>query len=334
MKTLKESILSDMDDVLKSGDKFIKDSIKQWLKENLDKGISKCKISRKANNKGLFEVSASGDIEISYKAQSLTNEYFEWSNIDGSFFCTYNNYITTLKGAPKYVSQTFSIKGCKNLETLEGAPETVEEGSFICSYCNSLKSLVGGPKNVGIYFDCSYCHSLETLEGAPEKCGYNAIKYNKLFNCEGCNNLKSLKGCTKNVGIFNCSKCDSLSSLEGGPEKVYKYIIINCTSLKNLSGIAKEIYDFDCRYNLGLESLKGMPELIYNNCYITQCPKLKNLEGCSKTVGNLFSCSDCKNLQSLEGAPNAIGGDFVCRNNTFSEEDIKATTKVHGKIYI
>ena len=267
MKSLKESLLSDMDDVLKSGDKTIKDSIKKWLKENLDKGISKCKISRKANNKGLFEVSASGDIEISYKAQSLTNEYFEWSNIDGSFFCTYNNYITTLKGAPKYVSQTFSIKGCKNLETLEGAPETVEEGSFICSCCNSLKSLEGAPKKVGGIFSCNSCKGLTSLKGAPKE-------FSEEFYCPYCDSLQTLEGAPKKVGgIFSCSSCKGLTSLKGAPKEVSE--------------------EFYCSYCDSLQTLEGAPKKVGCDFSCIGCKSLQTLEGAPKTVKKHFYCSDC-----------------------------------------
>ena len=55
MKTLKESILDDMEDVLNNGDKCFKDLIKEFLKANYNRA-SKFKISRKPNADGLYEV--------------------------------------------------------------------------------------------------------------------------------------------------------------------------------------------------------------------------------------------------------------------------------------
>ena len=81
MKSLKESILADMNDVLKAGDKTIKDSIKLWLKENLAKGISKCKISKTPNEDGKYEVSSKDNVVFDKKATSLTNDNFIWTEI-------------------------------------------------------------------------------------------------------------------------------------------------------------------------------------------------------------------------------------------------------------
>ena len=203
MKSLKESLLSDMDDVLKSGNKTIKDNIKQWLKENLLNGASdckNCKISRKANKDGKYEVSVTGDIRFKRTATSLTNGMFIWTEIDGSFCCDFNRNIKSLEGSPRAVEGNFSCYYCKNLKSLKGAPEKVG-GSFNCQYCYGLKSLEGAPEKVGGSFNCDWCIKLTSLKGAPEK-----LKGN--FSCNWCENLKSLEGVTKSVGRnFYCGNC-------------------------------------------------------------------------------------------------------------------------------
>ena len=167
MKSLRESILADMDDILQSGEEAIKENIKQWLKENLSEGLSNYKISEKPNKDGKYKVSFKEYVKFSRNATSLTNGMFVWTAT------LYNNFICS---------------SCPKLTSLEGAPE--KAGVFDCSYCYSLTSLKGAPKSVKRDFYCSYCNSLKTLEGAPEKVGKN-------FRCNNCENLKSLEGAPK-----------------------------------------------------------------------------------------------------------------------------------------
>ena len=160
MKNLKnyiiESIL-DVEDNIDNIDKNIKDQIKQFLKDNF-RGYSSCKISRKPNNDGKFEVLSTGDVEVKNKSiTSLTNGLFIWANIKGDFTCSNCNSLTTLEGAPKEIGGSFNCYSCKSLTSLEGAPKEVGR-VFNCSYCDSLKSLKGAPKEVGGDFSCVACY--------------------------------------------------------------------------------------------------------------------------------------------------------------------------------
>ena len=135
-----ESIL-DVEDNIDNIDKNIKDQIKQFLKDNF-RGYSSCKISRKPNNDGKFEVSSNGGIEVkNQQITSLTNGVFIWNNIGRNFNCW----------------------GCKSLTSLEGAPKKVG-GDFNCFGCHSLKSLEGIPKEIGRTFCCVDCGSKFTQE--------------------------------------------------------------------------------------------------------------------------------------------------------------------------
>ena len=166
MKSLKvvilESILDDIDVQMREGDKFVKDTIKDFLKANF-KHASTCKISRRPNSDGKYVVNAQKiEVKNTY-IKSLTNDSFVWGTVKEFFSCAW----------------------CNSLTTLEGAPE--EAGSFICSYCDSLTSLKGAPKKVANNFKCSDCKSLTSLEGAPEEVG-------GVFTCSSCRTLTSLKG--------------------------------------------------------------------------------------------------------------------------------------------
>lgn len=147
MKNLKEFIVEgifDVDDNIDNVDKNIKDQIKQFLKNNFN-GISSCKISRKPNTEGKFEVSSSKDIRAKTCLTSLTNGLFVWTTVGGNFFC----------------------RQCHSLKSLKGSPEKVG-GNFSCSWCYSLKSLEGAPKEVDGFFSCSECGITFTIDDVKE----------------------------------------------------------------------------------------------------------------------------------------------------------------------
>lgn len=178
MKNLKEYIVEgifDIEDNIDNVDKIIKDQIKQFLKENF-KGASSCKISRKPNTDGKYEVSSSKNIEVkNNKVTSLTNGMFIWTKVGGSFDCYGRKSLISLEGAPKEVDGDFKCGRC-SLTSLEGAPEKVG-GYFSCVSCDSLISLEGAPKEVGWNFYCYYCTSLTSLEGAPKEVGGKFVCY-------------------------------------------------------------------------------------------------------------------------------------------------------------
>jgi Leucine-rich repeat (LRR) protein len=88
----------------------------------------------------------------------------------GNFWCSDNNKLTSLVGAPSSVG-----------------------GYFYC-YNNKLTSLVGAPSSVGGYFDCGN-NQLTSLEGAPSSVGGG-------FYCSR-NQLTSLKGIEKILKKMN-----------------------------------------------------------------------------------------------------------------------------------
>ena len=159
MKNLKEYItesILDVEDNINNIDESIKDQINQFLNDNF-KGVSKCKISKKPNKDGKFEVLSTGDVVVKNKQiTSLTNGAFIWTNIKGKFFCSCCNSLASLEGAPEKVGRDFYCNFCNSLTSLEGAPKEVG-GNFSCGYCNSLTSLEGAPKEVGRDFYCRSC---------------------------------------------------------------------------------------------------------------------------------------------------------------------------------
>ena len=103
------------------------------------------------------------------------------------------------------------------------------------------------------------------------------------FICNGCRNLKSLKGAPREVnGSFECNNCRELESLEGSPDYCREFECSMCPKLKSLKGAPKEVRGiFICSY----------------------CDMLKDLQGASRTVYCEFNCDFCKNLKSFKGMP-------------------------------
>ena len=76
---------------------------------------------------------------VKLEDKELTSLPLRFGRVSKNFYC-FNNYLTTLDGAPKEVRGDFSCS-FNQLTTLEGAPKKVG-GSFYCNR-NSLTSLEG-----------------------------------------------------------------------------------------------------------------------------------------------------------------------------------------------
>lgn len=297
MKTLKESILSDIDATLsdKNTNAQIRRIISKFLKDNF-KG--RCTISNKPNSDGLFEVSSKYNIStVKSNITKLTNDLFIWTNIERNFECVSCPSLMSLKGGPKHVGGKYSCINCP-ITSLEGAPVEVG-GDFNCSYCGNITSLEGAPKKVGGYFECRECQSLKSLMGSP-------VIINDYFNCAGCESLVSLKGGPTEVkGNFKCGYCGNLKSLEGAPKNVEK--------------------SFSCSYCNALTSLKGAPAEVGGNFICNECASLTSLDGAPKKVGGNFNCMDCgKTFYKLSVMlKSRVKGHIYCKGN---EDDIDPDT--------
>jgi hypothetical protein len=106
------------------------------------------------------------DIDLSNLYLEELPGFLTGLHANGNFYC-YNNQLTSLQGAPKYVGGYFYCYN-NHLMSLQGAPESVG-GNFSCAR-NHLTSLQGAPESVGGNFSCARNH-LTSLQGAPESVG-------------------------------------------------------------------------------------------------------------------------------------------------------------------
>ena len=105
-----------------------------------------------------------GDVNL---ANLHLTELFDLSDVEvtGFFHCN-NNYLTSLKGAPKTVVNFYCENN--NLTSLEGAPSRVD-GNFTCGN-NRLTNLKYSPLLIRGYLDCGET-PLTSLEGIPKIIG-------------------------------------------------------------------------------------------------------------------------------------------------------------------
>ena len=193
MKPLKESIFSDVEDIVNDDTVLIE----QFLKNNYD-------------IRGTYTINKDGTVDVkgtiwlmNKSVKAITNGAFQFGKVSGSFYCSDCKKLKSLEGAPKEIEEDFYCIDCPKLTSLKGAPKNVG-GGFYCTGCDKLTSLKGAPEEVG-WFDCSYCENLTSLKGAPRAVGKN-------FGCDNCPNLKSLEGAPEKVGgVFQCSYCSNLT---------------------------------------------------------------------------------------------------------------------------
>ena len=163
--------------------------------------------------------------------------------------------------------------------------------------------------------------------------GSEKIEKESIYNCpldlsdRGLTKLPDLSNLIVK-GDFFCSY-NQLTSLEGAPKEVGVYFSCSNNQLTSLEGVSKEVGgDFVCSHNQ-LTSLKGAPEKVGGSFYCSH-NQLTSLEGAPKELGWNFNCSS-NQLTSLEGAPEKVGGNFDCSDNPKLRLGKKIPTKVGGK---
>ena len=131
------------------------------------------------------------------------------------------------------------------------------------------------------------------------------------------------------TGNFLCYD-NQLTTLEGAPRRVGMGFYCNNNQLTSLEGAPQEIGffttnsrggTFNCSNNK-LTSLKGAPQKVGGGFYCDN-NQLTSLTGAPMEVGGHFYCS-VNQLTSLTGAPKEVGGDF---KSDFSAEDVKKAMK-------
>ena len=168
-------------------------------------------------------------------------------------------------------------------------------------------------------FTFSYCDNLKSLRGCPREVQYS-------FSCIACPKLESLKYCPEICrGGFRISTCP-VTSMKYAPKYIGDVLDMTSTNIKSLEGLPDQesLIQVKVQGCQNLESLKGSPKKV-RSFLCCDCPNLETLEGGPKEVRCEFYCMRCPKLTSLEGMPKRIGGKMYCCDcgKKFSRADAK-----------
>ena len=171
---IKESILDDEEDLIgRVDEEIVAMFIMQHYEISHNNPLTRKTLDIKPD-KGGFVVNVKDSIRVKYESTetltSLTNGMFRFGKVYGNFICDACTVLETLEGAPEYVENGFSCNDCKKLETLEGAPKKVENW-FFCRFCDNLKSLKGAPEFIGGNLILNGCNKLKDLKYFPKHVG-------------------------------------------------------------------------------------------------------------------------------------------------------------------
>ena len=157
MKSLKESILSDIENTLSNGDVEVPRAlILEYLEDNYR---GKWTISKKPDKDGKFIVNSRGEVHHKGNSNRLTNDMFKWGKVK-KFIIKFPYHLESLEGCPREVEEFQCIR-TERLKTLEGGPE-ICKGDYLIQHSSSLESLKGAPKKIGGNFYCKNCCKLKT----------------------------------------------------------------------------------------------------------------------------------------------------------------------------
>ena len=203
------------------------------------------------NDDGSIDVDGS----VFLNDDGLTELPLTFNKVSRMFNCS-NNYLTTLKGAPKYVGSGCYLHN-NELDSLEYCPEYVG-GGFWCNI-NKLTSLKGCPKSIIGDFDCMDNNLLDLKEGPNEVGGSFFCSNNKLTSLK--------KGPEKIGGEFECS-INNLTDLQGCPKRINSHFTVDNNNLNTFKGCPEYVdghFDLSDNY---LREIDYLPKFVKLKCFI------------------------------------------------------------------
>ena len=173
---INESVWDIEDNVEDDNKEFVLNDIKKFIEDayNIDPQKHCDIIFNEEKNK--YVVNSRTNLTLNLITDTLTNGMFEWGTVKGWFDCSYCP-ITSLEGAPEYVSGTFACRSCKKLKSLKGAPKK-HCTNFDCGGCIALESLEGVTQSNKLVLKCSNCYKITSLKGLPKNMNSLDLPFN------------------------------------------------------------------------------------------------------------------------------------------------------------
>ena len=123
-KSLKESLLDDFDSIERKSVR--REDVEEYLQKYYT-SRKPFKISSTPNKDGYYEVSTDDKVEVkNTDIPAITNGIFIFTEVGGYFSIRNCKKITTLQGAPKKTGADFICTGCESLKSFDGGPERVQ----------------------------------------------------------------------------------------------------------------------------------------------------------------------------------------------------------------
>ena len=120
MKSLKESIFSDVEDIVNSDSALIE----QFINDNYEIDGTYIIEGSYTIKDGVVDVKGSVGVK-NVDIKSLTNGTFRFGTVVGDFYCVHCHNLKSLEGGPEKVGKNFNCVGCDGFKSLEGVPKEV-----------------------------------------------------------------------------------------------------------------------------------------------------------------------------------------------------------------
>lgn len=231
MKTLKESLLSDEDEVVDNVS--LKPIIEKWLKDN--------KIH-------LYKINKDNTIDL--KQGIIIREdlpqYIQFNKVEGVYRIT--GPVTTLRGCPREVIGDFWMRDCPKLKNIDYFPEKIED-CLIIEKCDELISLKG-VENTHVESDINLSKLyILTLRYFP-KCNSDCN-----ISIEELNVIDSLIGIPDEIGKLGLYYCKKLNNINDIHRIKYRLSIYGCPKIP-INDIKKKMKDVKGQVILDSKDLK------------------------------------------------------------------------------
>lgn len=231
MKTLKESLLGDEDEVVDNVS--LKPIIEKWLKDN--------KIH-------LYKINKDNTIDLKQGViiRGDLPPYIQFNKVGGVYRITGD--VTTLRGCPKKIDGELWMENCSKLENIDYFPEKVT-GNLIIYKCEELLNLKGIENTYvdgGVNLESLYILTLRYFPKCKPDCN---------ISIEELNVIDSLIGIPKEIGKLGLYYCKKINNINDIHHIKHRLSIHGCPKI-SINDVKKKKKDVDGQVILDGSELK------------------------------------------------------------------------------
>jgi hypothetical protein len=193
-------------------------------------------------------------------------------------------------------------------------PTTRDEVIEVCEKYEIYNYIINDDLSINVEGDVDLNIDIDEDIGLQNiKLKYLPVVFNYVkgsFYCQD-NELISLEGSPRDVGIFDCSK-NKLKTLEGGPVDVRGFFSCDDNNLKTLNGSPSNVSRWFSCSNNNLKTLEGSPNVV-NGEFVCHNNELESLKGITKNITDRLYINH-NNIKSLDYFPTTTSIIFTQGN--------------------